>query len=470
MTSKNTGNFKLSGALRLLAAVFVVAALAGCHIAPDINLGACLVGCGPPTQVNLEGTLSGQVGSGLLLQNNSTPGFAIVGGAGSNGADVLFAAAPINTAYNLTVQTQPTNPSQTCVVANGTGTSGTVDITNISVTCTTNPPRFAYVVNRGSNNVSAYTLDAATGALAPIAGSPFAAGNLPVAIAVDPTGSYAYVVNKTDSTVSAFLIDRSSGALTPLTGSPYASGSGPTGIAIDPTSSFVYVTNGAANTVSEYAITTGSGALTAVSGSPFPTGASPSSVVAPPNENVVFVANQTDATVSVFSPLGDGGLTPNIVPPLVTGTGPSSLAIDVSDHLYVANTTSDTLSAFGEIFTNEPNTSTGTYATGSMPISVAIGPLDNFVYVANQGSNNISAFALEGTTGALTPLAGSPFAAGNQPSSVAIDPTGMFAYVVNTGAGTVSVYAIDATSGALTPISGSPVAKGTQPAAIAISD
>lgn len=101
---------------------------------------------------------------------------------------------------------------------------------------------------------------------------------------------------------------------------------------------------------------------------------------------------------------------------------------------------------------------------------MAVDPLDNFVYVSNLGSDNISAFALDAATGALTVVAGSPFAAGTQPSSVAVDPTGMFAYVVNAGAGTVSVYAIDATTGALTPISASPFAAGTQPTAIAISD
>jgi 6-phosphogluconolactonase (cycloisomerase 2 family) len=468
MTSKCTSDFQLSGAYRLLVAVFAIAVLTACHPGAGSLDGGCLV-CGTPNQVNLEGTLSGLVGSGLQLQNNGAGGFQL-NGAASNGTDVLFAAVPFRTAYSLTVQTQPTNPSQTCIVANGTGTTGTADVTNIAVTCTTNPPRFAYVVNRGSNNVSAYTLDAATGALASIAGSPFAAGNMPVAIAVDPTGNHAYVVNKTDSTVSAFLIDRSSGALTPVSGSPFASGSGPTSVAIDPTSSFVYVTNGAANTLSEYAITADTGVLTAVPGSPFPTGTSPSSVVVPPDENVVLVANQSDGTVSVFGPLGDAGLSPNIVPPLVTGTGPGSLAIDLFEHLYVANTTSNTLSVFGEIFTNEPNTSSGSYATGTTPSSVAVDLLHNFVYVANQGSKNISAFALDATTGALTVVAGSPFAAGTQPSSVAVDPTGMFTYVVNSGSDTVFVYSIDATSGALTPIAGSPFVTGTQPAAIAISD
>jgi DNA-binding beta-propeller fold protein YncE len=53
---------------------------------------------------------------------------------------------------------------------------------------------------------------------------------------------------------------------------------------------------------------------------------------------------------------------------------------------------------------------------------------------------------------------------------VAVDPTGNFAYVANAGANTVSAYAIAPTSGALTPLGGSPYAAALQPSAIAISD
>jgi hypothetical protein len=171
----------------LLAGFIAIAVLTGCH---GVLGGGCLL-CGPfpPVQANLEGTLSGLVGSRLTLQNSGAGGFQL-NGSMANGASVVFAVALFNTAYNLTVQTQPTNPSQTCVVANGTGMAGTSDVTNIAVTCTTNPPRFAYVANHGSNNISAYSVDATTGALTAIAGSPFAAGNLPVTIAVDQTRAH----------------------------------------------------------------------------------------------------------------------------------------------------------------------------------------------------------------------------------------------------------------------------------------
>ena len=45
-------------------------------------------------------------------------------------------------------------------------------------------------------------------------------------------------------------------------------------------------------------------------------------------------------------------------------------------------------------------------------------PNGAFAYVANQNSNNVSAYTINAVTGALTPVAGSPFPAGSNPASV----------------------------------------------------
>ena len=45
-------------------------------------------------------------------------------------------------------------------------------------------PKFAYVVNEGSDSVSAYIIDNTTGALSPVTGSPFAAGLGPRSVAI----------------------------------------------------------------------------------------------------------------------------------------------------------------------------------------------------------------------------------------------------------------------------------------------
>jgi 6-phosphogluconolactonase len=60
------------------------------------------------------------------------------------------------------------------------------------------------------------------------------------------------------------------------------------------------------------------------------------------------------------------------------------------------------------------------------------------------------------------------------PIGASVHASGKFLYVSDNGAGTVSAYAIDSTSGSLTPISGSPfAASGTGTSgtySIAISD
>jgi 6-phosphogluconolactonase (cycloisomerase 2 family) len=58
---------------------------------------------------------------------------------------------------------------------------------------------------------------------------------------------------------------------------------------------------------------------------------------------------------------------------------------------------------------------------GSLPINIVVDPSGQFVYAANYNSGDISAYAVDAATGALAPVAGSPFAAGSQPHSIAID-------------------------------------------------
>jgi 6-phosphogluconolactonase (cycloisomerase 2 family) len=86
--------------------------------------------------------------------------------------------------------------------------------------------------------------------------------------------------------------------------------------------------------------------------------------------------------------------------------------------------------------------------------------MGRFVYVANQGSNNLSGFRLNPVpvddggppAGGLSVLPDSPFAmgAGTAPSGLAIDPSGRYLYVALGSAHEVAVFVIDPASGALT--------------------
>ena len=81
----------------------------------------------------IGGTISGLSGSGLLLQDNGGNNLAVASGATSF---TFSAPVPAGGTYNVTVLTQPSNPAQTCVVTNGSGTAN-ANVTNVQVACTT---------------------------------------------------------------------------------------------------------------------------------------------------------------------------------------------------------------------------------------------------------------------------------------------------------------------------------------------
>ncbi|MCC6197329.1 MAG: beta-propeller fold lactonase family protein [Burkholderiales bacterium] len=87
---------------------------------------------------------------------------------------------------------------------------------------------------------------------------------------------------------------------------------------------------------------------------------------------------------------------------------------------------------------------------------VAVDPTGRFVYVtwgfAEQ--SGVSAYAI-GPTGALTAV-GSRQPTGDNPLAVAVAASGQFVYTANLLSGNLSGFRADATSGALTPIPGSP--------------
>jgi hypothetical protein len=101
--------------------------------------------------------------------------------------------------------------------------------------------QFVYVANANGNNVSGYTINAATGALTAIAGSPFPAGTNPASVAVDSSGKFAYVANSGSALndVSGYTINATTGAVTDIPGSPFFTAGltpflSPTPVVMDP--------------------------------------------------------------------------------------------------------------------------------------------------------------------------------------------------------------------------------------------
>ncbi|MGO9065972.1 MAG: beta-propeller fold lactonase family protein [Myxococcaceae bacterium] len=331
--------------------------------------------------------------------------------------------------------------------------------------------RFAYVANFASNDVSAFTLNASTGALTSI-GPTVAAGNGPNSIAVEPSGRFVYVANGTDGTVSAYALNQDTGALTSIA-SPLASGTGPNSITVDPSARFVYVANGTSNDISAYTINLSTGALTSV-GPTVAAGQRPTSIGIEPTGRFAYVANSQDNTVSAFTIDASTGALTSLGPAVPSGAGPASVTADPGGGLlYVANATSANVSVYAINAGTGALTPLQTMGARAGATSVALVQratavryLPKFAYVANSGANNVSAYTISQSTGALTAIS-SPVATGVGPASVSVDPSGRFAYVANAADGTVSAFTINGSTGALTSV-GPATTAGTKPLSLAI--
>ena len=103
------------------------------------NLG---VDFNDPVTHTVGGTISGLVGTGLVLQNNVGDDLSV----NANGNFTFATALTDGSAYAVTVLTQPASPNQVCSVANGSGTLVGNDVVNVTVTCSTDTHTIAGTV------------------------------------------------------------------------------------------------------------------------------------------------------------------------------------------------------------------------------------------------------------------------------------------------------------------------------------
>ena len=85
-------------------------------------------------QFQLRGNITGLQGKGLLLQNNNANDLAI-----DNDGNFAFSGLfDDNSAYQISIKKQPTNPSQTCSIENGSGIINSGPVSSISIHCEIN--------------------------------------------------------------------------------------------------------------------------------------------------------------------------------------------------------------------------------------------------------------------------------------------------------------------------------------------
>src|SRR4029077_8797775 len=133
-------------------------------------------------------------------------------------------------------------------------------------------------------------VNALTGALTLVSASPFAVGNEPRNIIIDPSGRFVYIADRGAGSIYGFSINLTTGNLTALSRSPFSIGptSSPWSVAIDPSGRFLCMIDLGTNTVNSFSIDPTSGNLTFVSGKP--TGMEAEGVGVDPSGRFVYVA------------------------------------------------------------------------------------------------------------------------------------------------------------------------------------
>ena len=148
-----------------------------------------------------------------------------------------------------------------------------------------------------------------------------------------------------------------------------------------------------------------------------------------------------------------GRLTPQSKAPLAESM--AYLATDrAGQYLLAASYGADTLTVQAIDKAEQPSDQILTYKTGPHAHSLRTDPSNRFAYAGNLGADHVLQYRFDANTGALTPI-GSGYVsvpANTGPRHLAFSANGKYLYVVGEMSGTVTAFSIDGSTGALTQI------------------
>ncbi|RYY96597.1 MAG: hypothetical protein EOO11_13085 [Chitinophagaceae bacterium] len=362
-------------ALRRAAALLLAAALCSetcaqtcpATVSQPLNQSVC-------AGASAAGTVFAGTGTGFTWAN-STPAIGLP--ASGNGNLAAF------TAVNTT-----TSPL-----------TATVTVTPQSGAYAPNP--YAYIPNKGSNNVSVYNTatQAVTGTI-PV-------GSEPLGVQVAPDGMRVYIANSGSDNVSVISTYSNTVIAT------VAAMDAPCGMALTPNGSVLYVANRADHSIS---------VISSITLQPVDTifvGQEPVGLAVSPDGAKLYVCNSGSNSVSVIS-TADGSVVttiPNI------GGAPEVLALSPDgQRLYVSNLATDEVT----VIDAAAHTVLARVPVGLMPFGLALSPDGSRVYVSNFNSANIA--VINATTLTVDRFIALP--GNSSPSGISISPDGARLFVV----------------------------------------
>jgi 6-phosphogluconolactonase len=295
----------------------------------------------------------------------------------------------------------------------------------------------------------------------------------PSFLALHPNGKFLYAVNEThdgpehSGLVTAYAIDAATGALTELN-HQLSRGADPCHLAIDATGRFLVVANYSAGNFAEFPIGA-DGRLGPSMALLVHKGSGPNKerqegphahdvVFSPDNRHLIAVDLGLDQVfVYTFDPAsGDIKPVPQQSAATAAGAGPRHFAFHPGGRsAFSINELSSTITSYawngstgaltrGASVSTLPANFQGTNSTAEIAIDAA----GSFVYGSNRGHDSIAVFAVT-PSGALSLVEHTP-TGGKTPRNFAIDPAGRWLVAANQESSTLTVFRRDATSGRLT--------------------
>lgn len=347
--------------------------------------------------------------------------------------------------------------------------------------CASGHKQFAYVIGQGTNEAFEFQVGR-DGTLTPLGTPNFAVGSAPSSVVVHPSGNFLYVADFAGNDVTLLDINRGNGNLSvPVSNSVVISvnpqnvfntGVGPVAVVMSPVTPFLFTANQTDGTISGFTVDPGAGGLSALAGLVLNPVVHPTAMAISPNGNFLFVTN-ADGTIASVSIDKNGNLTEvgGATVSLGAGVTPAAVVVEHSGRfLYVTDTAHNAVLGF-TIGSNGTLTaiSGSPFAAGAAPVGLGADPQGTFLFAANSGSSDVSAYLIDSNSGALAAVDGSPFASGGVGSDgVGVDSNSSIVYVMNSTSHDVAAFGIGS-KGVLTPVAGSPFGVATAATGIAIA-
>jgi YVTN family beta-propeller protein len=207
--------------------------------------------------------------------------------------------------------------------------------------------------------------------------------------------------------------------------------SGPLGLVYDSNNKYVYVTNYGDSSSSSNNEAADADKVSIIDTSTdkvidtVSVGKKPLAITYNPNNNHVYVANTFSDTVSVIDTLRNNNIISNIAVGLFPGNSSSGIAYNSNnDNIHVANIGSDSVSEID----GSTNAVTSTIKQLFNPAGIAYDPVNGYVYVANKESNTVSVIDTLGNNKVIATIP-----VGTSPSAIIFDSDNGHVYVANTG-------------------------------------